>query len=166
MSIRLRFALLMIIVVLTLPIVAISAQENPDCNPASVIDSASKLKSTGDTAKDIAALKELSIAISKQNIACNGLKFEGNAAKIIGPFDLPKGMYKTTVTTKGFFIAELKVLDGECGTGSFSNHLYNMMNMELKELSEEAFLESEGCRLIIQTSNVSAPWVLTIEPLE
>jgi hypothetical protein len=145
---------------------SVTAQDDrPDCNPADLITQAAALISAGDDEKDLTALLELSQQISAENIACNGFKFEGANAKLIGPFDLPDGLYKTTVTTTGYFAAKLKVLSGKCDTGGRSTLLYNLSDGNA-DTGAEAMLQSEGCRLVIQTENVSEPWTLTIEPLK
>ena len=51
------------------------------------------------------------------------LLFEGNTNQVLGSVTLPKGLYRARVTTAGFFIAQLQVTQGECGSGSFFSPL-------------------------------------------
>ncbi len=143
------------------------AQDKPKCDPAAVIKMANALKSGGNSEADMTALIKLQTAISEANIACNGMKFSGNSAKLIGPFDLPAGIYRVTVTTTSHFFAELKVLSGKCDTGhGFDTILLVVVNIDGTKRSDEAILQSEGCNLVIKTSDILKPWQLTIEPLQ
>ncbi len=160
--------LLFFILALTTPLSS-SAQgqptptKNPDCKPAALIEKAAKLTSSKDDKKDLDALLKLAADISAQNIACNGLKFSGSGNKLLGPFDLPEGTWKLTVTTKGYFIAKAKTISGECDDDTISSFLF--MSGQASDGAGEV-VESKGCRLTIAISNISAPWTLTFEPLE
>ena len=83
---------------------------------------------------------------------------------MIGPFDLPAGNFKAVVTTTGYFIGELKVLSGDCSADNIMG-LFNIPGGQGKDGAESS-ITSKGCRMVINTSNISAPWKLVIEPLE
>ncbi len=46
------------------------------------------------------------------------LIFNGTANTVIGPIQIPAGVYRATATTAGFFIASVTATEGECGAGS------------------------------------------------
>jgi hypothetical protein len=139
----------------------VAAQDKTSCEPAALIKQLATLKSTGDSAKDIAALLKIKKQIDAQYIACNGMTWTARAAKILGPFELPKGAYKSILTTKGYFIGEFAAIEGECEVvGSI---FYNIFEGQANDGSEQ-LLTSQGCTAVIKTSNVSASWTLTIEP--
>src|SRR5437773_9108044 len=91
------------------------AQESkPTCDPSAVIKKANGLTMKGDNKADMETLMRLAAEIQAQNMACSGHTFTGKTATLIGPMDLPKGNYKTTLTTRGRFSARLSVLTGDC----------------------------------------------------
>lgn len=141
-----------------------AATANADCKPADLIKKVAALKSSGNNDTDVKALLALRDDITKLNVACNGLKFKGANAKLIGPFDLPEGNYRFTLTTPGFFIGELKTLSGSCG-GDAIGPMFSIFEGQAKE-GAEALVTSNGCRAAINSSNVSAAWTLTIEPVQ
>lgn len=141
-----------------------AATPNADCNPSKALDAIAKIKKTGDKDKDAAALDVIQNSVADYKAACAGLSWKGTKQQVIGPFDLPAGNFKAVVTTNGFFIADLKVLSGDCDADSFGA-LFNIMQGGGKDGAESS-ITSKGCRLVINTSNVSAPWKLDIEPLE
>lgn len=141
------------------------AQTAPKCDTAAVFTQANALKSTGDAKKDIATLLKLSAAIDAQNIACNGFTFSAKVRKVFPSFELPKGVYKMTAATNGFIILDLNPLSGECGEGQyFDTSIFN--ESASPNAKYEALIYSNGCKAIITTDNTSAPYVITIEPLE
>jgi hypothetical protein len=166
-----RSRLLFLLVVLTVLALATFAaptiaQENKSaCDPGAVIRKANGLTTKGDNKADMEALMKLAADIQAQNVSCSGYTFTGKSSKLIGPFELPKGNYKTTLTTRNRFTARLSVLNGQCQGSSNSASYYSMSAGEALN-GAEAVIRSEGCRLVIETSDVRAPWTLTIEPLE
>jgi hypothetical protein len=136
-------------------------QQKADCKPGDLFTQAGMLKSSGDSTKDIQTLLKFADAIQAQNIACNGMVFTGSKGSVIGPLELPKGTYKVTVKTKGFFISKSKILNGECG-GMFGLSFYIFEGSAND--GEEKLFESQGCKMAIETSNVSASYTITIVP--
>jgi hypothetical protein len=158
-----QFLVIITVALAITPRLSDAQADKPKCDPAAVIKKASALKSSGDVKKDMDALVKLQIDIATANIACNGMTFEGKGAKIIGPFDIPKGDYRVTLKTNGFFSANLKVRDGTCEGGTFGL-LFNIFSGGANS-GTEALITSEGCKAIIETSNVTESWKLTIEPI-
>jgi hypothetical protein len=164
--------LLNVIVLVAVLLVAVSpgtstnAQDNKTaCDPGSLIKRANGLTAKGDNKADMETLMKLATDIQNQNVACSGHTFTGKSSTLIGPMDLPKGNYKTTLTTRGRFTARLSVLSGDCKGSSSTASYYSVTSGEATN-GAEAVLRSEGCRLVIESSNVRGPWTLTVSPLE
>lgn len=161
---RLIFTLLFVFSV-TIPLpVAVAQSDNPTCNPSALLAELAKMKSTGDDAKDIAALVELQDQITEQNIVCNGYVFEGKGTGVVKPFDLPKGTYLLhfSAASGGISITP-KVISGKCAEGMY---LFTMSMQEAIEL--ESYIDSAGCKLglsVDYTPIGKTAWTLTIEPL-
>ena len=140
------------------------------CDPASIIKKANALTAKGDNKADMDALQKLADDIHAQGIACNGLTFTGTNSKIIGPFDLPKGNFKATLTSRGRFTGRLNAITGTCRTtrspsATGASTLFSATNGEASAGSD-AIIMSEGCHAIIETDGVRSAYKLTIEPLE
>ena len=113
-----------------------------------------------DETKLDTVLGEAASAISRVRAACAELSFAGNNAKLIGPIELEPGYYRVRVTTDAFFIAEVEVMSGTCDDGL----LFALSRGEATE-GAEALFDSEGCTILVDTDNVSAPWSLVFERL-
>lgn len=113
----------------------------------------------GDDAK--AALEALSVvrnAIAQAQAACSQLTFtseEYGQIAVIGPVEIPAGVYRASVTTDGYFIADVTLLDGECD----DRNLFNLTEGEASNKAEAVF-KSEGCTVLIETDNTREPWTL------
>lgn len=126
------------------------------------------LKNGGETDAVVIADKMQTIAnaASLYRAACDGLRFEGEAAKVIAPVNFPAGIYRAIVTTDGYFIAAVTATDGECGAGTsyLSSSLFLITEGQANNGSEAVF-SSEGCDAILEISNVRQPWTLEFERL-
>jgi hypothetical protein len=168
-----RTRLLLPIVVLVVALAAFGsfitptgAQESKSaCDPSSVIRRANGLTMKGDNKADMDTLMRLAADIQAQNVACSGHTFTGKSPVLIGPMDLPKGNYKTTLTSRGRFSARLSVLSGECKGSSSTANYYSLTSGEAST-GAEAVIRSGGCRVVIEPNNVRGAWTLTIAPLE
>src|SRR5690242_20483932 len=98
-----RFALVIVLLCTVFPLVffsqATAQTDRPKCDPGAVIKTANSMKVTGNSKTDLEALMKLEVSIHAANIACNGMTWSGNSAKLIGPFELASGVYKVSVTT-------------------------------------------------------------------
>lgn len=161
-----KLAILVLLLILV-PVPMSAQSSKPDCKPGDVIATANALKATGDNAKDMDALIKLSQDISAANIACGGFRFSGSKPKILGPIDLPKGLFMVSLKTDGWGSAEGKVLDGQCGNEGDSVTAFglNWLNATTPGLIAE-YLASKGCKMTIEISLVTTPWELTIEPVK
>jgi hypothetical protein len=166
-----RIRALIFALLLTLLIVPSAAAQDkkPGCDPAALIAELAKLKTTGDQAKDMQALLDVQSRISAQNAVCAGtgiaLESKDKVPKVYGPFTLPKGTYKVTATTTGYFIIHAKSSDNCADAFALFNLGPGEGNTGAETLLEIAG-DSETCKFYLQTENASAPWKLVIAPLE
>lgn len=79
---------------------------------------------------------------------------------VLGPYRIPSGTYRVTVTTKGFFIAGIETLNGSCDAGFMG--LFNLMQGQASA-GASAILKSNNCSLLIPLSNVTDSWALNFE---
>lgn len=94
---------------------------------------------------------------------CSPLSFEGENQQVIGPIDIPAGVYRVILTTEGYFIADVEPIDGQCEARGFTG-LFNVTSGRANQ-GAESLLISDGCEALIVTSNVSAPWTLVFEKI-
>lgn len=122
---------------------------------------------SGDKKTDLLMLTIMKQLIDTQLLACTGLNFKGTLSmKLIGPFDLPAGEWKATLTTPGFAIMQMKVINGSCSLdGGFGDFLYNITGGQATD-GAEILMKSGGCTIAIQPSNISAPWTLSFVPFD
>lgn len=92
------------------------------------------------------------------------LVFNGTGSTVIGPVNIPVGLYRATFTTGGFGAVTITTSEGECGAGSgfLTPGLFNEMAGEATNGAEAVFT-SRGCRALIEVSNVQEPWTLVFE---
>src|SRR5258708_24491546 len=137
---------------------------NPDCDPAGLIKKLAALKPSGNQDTDLAALATIEGQISAVTAACSGLSFKGDAeARLIGPFELPQGSYKVTVTTPGFLVLTAHPISGACDT-STDMTVVNITGGEATT-GQESLFTSVSCKIILVPSNVTEPWTATFELL-
>lgn len=94
------------------------------------------------------------------------LSFEGDAATVIGPVDIPAGTYRATIKTAGYSIIQISAISGECGAGTsfLSPSLFILMEGQAAT-GAEAIVTSNKCSALIELSNITAPWTLEFEKL-
>lgn len=76
---------------------------------------------------------------------------------VIGPVDIPDGIYRATVKTDGFFIGKIEPVAGECLTGTLG--LFNL-SQGISTDGASSLVGSVECRGLIQISNTTEPWTL------
>jgi len=115
----------------------------------------------GDDEGALALLNSLHTAIIEARAKTTGWLFSGQANMLTDPFVLPAGVYRVHFTTEGFGAVEAIVLDG-----SDSDKL--LFNLAPGNASEGASIiyRSHGSRIMIQFSNISAPYKLVFERIE
>ena len=164
-TIRISFLVLVSLLVVVLSTPA-QAQDKPKCTPATVVQSANGLKTSGNDKTDMDSLLKLAHDIDAMNRVCNGLGFSGKGPKLIGPFDLREGVYRTNLSTAGPFVAVLRVISGSCYAGELNETTLYTLNAGEGLNGAEALIVSNGCRLVIQPSKVIGNWTLDIIRLE
>lgn len=121
------------------------------------------------TAKDLDAAGQYDAAVNAKkalmtlDTICLGLDFEGNAEKVSDPVYVPKGIYRVTATTEGFFMLRPTILEGNCDPDGIT--LFNLSSGE-GNTGAQAILKSEGCVALWEISNVSAPYSLKFEKMK
>ena len=119
------------------------------------------LADKGDKQGALVLLDSLHAAVIEARAKITGSFFSGHADTLTDPFSLPAGVYRVHFTTQGFGAAEVIVLDG-----SDSDKL--LFNLAPGDASEGAstLYRSQGSRIMIQFSNISAPFKLVFEQIE
>ncbi len=83
-------------------------------------------------------------------------EFSGSTALVLGPFDLPKGLYKITVNTSGFFQLFNVNNDDEI--------IFNLFEGDGN--GAETVFRSSGGNYTFRTDNISANWTLTFTNID
>ena len=118
-----------------------------------------------DVAEAIPIVGEIGAIASESLARCGPLAWEGETAQLLGPADIDAGLYRATVLTEGYFIAQVASVSGECGQGPMmSQFLFNLRGGAASDGAEALFV-SEGCTALIETGNISEPWNLTLEKI-
>jgi hypothetical protein len=119
---------------------------------------------TEDVAQVLASMEALQQTITATRAACAGLAFSsaelGNQP-VIGPLEIPNGAWVVTVTTDGYYIAEVTTLAGDCD----ESHLF-IESAGTSTNGTSKVITTAGCRMLIEISNVTEPWTLTFEQVE
>lgn len=163
-----RFISLILLVVL---VGAVQAQdeEAEACDyaalAAQLTEVSEGLEASDDPAVELMALQA---EIASFQASCNGLTFtseEEGLLPVIGPIEIPEGLYRVTVVTDGYFILDVEPLEGECGPrGGYTTNIMGVSRDEAVE-GAEALAESTGCEALLVIENVTDPWVLTFEKI-
>lgn len=138
----------------------------PICPPdtfTTITDRVTALVADARATDDLTLLLEAVDEIARLEAACNGLEWRGAGPEVIGPVELPAGVYRVHARTEGFMAAKIEVIDGECQTS-----VMGLFLASAGELSDggEAVLRSDGCTAVVALSNVTDPWEVWIEPLD
>ena len=81
---------------------------------------------------------------------------------VLGPLNLPSGIYRVTVATNGFFIAHLEAASGKCDAGF--GGLFNLSSGQAKG-GASALLTSDQCSALVSISNVTDAWKLQFQQI-
>lgn len=179
-----RRVTLVLIIVLAV-FAPLRAQDTPitlpeDCSEATVKSAVALVKTAADAMDKMVAdgqtidairitdiMEGLKVYVGMLRAQCDGLSFRGEGGKVIGPIQIPKGVYRAFARTEGYIIVHVNPLDGNCGQGSGSFLTAGLFSATKEEASKgtESLLTSEGCSAILEISNVQAPWLLSLEKL-
>jgi len=114
----------------------------------------------GEKQAAIGRLNSLHSAVVESRASLNGLTFEGKSGKkLTDPFKLSEGTYRVHFTTQGF--GQVKVMPVEEDSWEM---LFNLSPGQASD-GASAVYRSGGEKVMIQFSNISAPYKLVFEKL-
>lgn len=119
------------------------------------------LADKGDNEGALTLLNSLHAAVIEARAKITGSFFSGQANMLPDPFVLPEGIYRVHFTTESFGAVKVIVLadpDGE-------KLLFNLAPGDASEGASTVY-RSRGSRIMIQFSNISAPYKLLFERIE
>jgi hypothetical protein len=95
---------------------------------------------------------------------CSGLSWNSDdegMQPVIGPVEIPEGLYRLTATTEGYIIVQHEIIDGECDE---DYALFAESDGDATDGAQRTF-NSAGCEVLITIDNVTEPWTLAFEKL-
>jgi len=119
------------------------------------------LADKGDKEGALALLDSLHTAVIEARAKITGLFFSGQADILTDPFVLPEGIYRVHFTTEAFGVVKIIILDGS----DSDKLLFNLAPGDASEGTSTVY-RSHGSRIMIQFSNISAPYMLVFERIE
>ena len=119
------------------------------------------LADKGDEQGALALLNSLHAAVIETRARITGLFFSGHAETLTDPFSLPAGIYRVRFTTDGFGAVKVIVLEGSGG----DKLLFNLAPGDASD-GASTFYRAQGSRIIIQFSNITAPYKLVFERIQ
>lgn len=150
-----RFLILLFLIVAF--VTSVTAQD--ECDPVVIAETYAPQLAEAATLDELQAVQS---GLAREIAACNGLYFEDIASAVIGPIEISEGVYRITATTEGYLIVHELVIDGGC---EFTGFGINIASGEATAGAEFLF-KSEGCTVVFETSNVTAPYTLQFELLQ
>jgi hypothetical protein len=165
-----RFVMIGLLVIALMPGLAVRAQDGGECDLPGAVDAAlEQLAAARDleTSEALAALAEVRSGLSKAERECLGLDFEGTANTVSDPVEIPAGLWRVTITTEGYIILSVMVLDGTCEAQGIygADTLASLSRGQGVDGSDVLFM-SEGCTAIWQTQNVTDPYTVTFQRMQ
>ena len=119
------------------------------------------LADKGDEQGALVLLDSLHAAVIEARAQLTGSFFSGQADMLTDPFVLPAGVYRVHFTTEGFGAVETIVLD----RSDRDKLLFNLAPGDATEGASTIY-RSRGSRIMVQFSNISAPYKLVFERIE
>lgn len=163
---RLYFVFLIVVILFPLPA---HAQSADDCDPFSLAAIAkSSIPGPEEPPPDgkpetlWAQLRTVANTILRADARCKGHFWTESGTKVIGPIDIPAGLYKATAEGAGYFILDLTVIDGECGHKSGSYVSTSLFAEYDAVAGIETLLTSTDCQVLLEIES-NADWSLTFE---
>lgn len=141
-------------------------QDNVNLAIAAVAKSAQDAQAAKDAKSAVDILAETSAKVTALQADCSGLSFAGKTNTVIGPIELPQGIYKAIADTTGFLSATITAVDGTChqGAGDFGSPMLYMLTD--KASNAQSVINSKGCTALIEVTTVQAEWSLRIEKIK
>jgi hypothetical protein len=119
------------------------------------------LADKGDEQGALVLLDSLHAAVIEARAKITGLFFSGQADTLTDPFSLSAGVYRVHFTTEGFGAVKVIILAGTDG----DKLLFNLAPGDASE-GASTFYRAQGSRIMIQFSNITAPYKLVFERIE
>ena len=167
---RILIVLFMVSFAVSMPTIAqdkdTCTKDKVDLAIAAVAKSAQDAQAAADPKAAVDALAITSAQIAALQAECSGMAFSGNTNGVIGPIELPAGIYKAVADTTGFLSATINAIDGDChqGAGDFGSPVLYMLTD--KAANAQSIINSKGCTAIIEITVVQADWNLHIERIK
>lgn len=141
---------------------------SPECDPAvAVTDFIQRVQSLDTTSPFI--WQDVGIQMADFNMRrarCSGLVFEGSQSRVVGPIEIPTGVYRVRAdVAEGFFSIDIAVIGGECGGGANGTSA-----SILSFISEQGQTQSEGlmvsglCLALLEVESRST-WEIVLEAI-
>jgi len=119
------------------------------------------LADKGDEQGALVLLNSLHAAVIEARAKITGSFFSGHAKMLTDPFVLPAGVYRVHFTTEGFGAVKMIALDGS----DTDKLLFNLAPGDATEGASTIY-RSRGSRIMVQFSNITAPYKLVFERIE
>ena len=119
------------------------------------------LADKGDEQGALVLLDSLHAAVIEARAKITGSFFSGHAHTLTDPFSLPAGVYRVHFTTEGFGAVKMIALDGS----DSDKLLFNLASGDASEGASTIY-RSRGNRIMVQFSNITAPYKLVFERIE
>lgn len=142
------------------------SQDSVNLAIAAVAKAAQDAQAADGPKAAVDVLAEVNGQIAALQAECNGMSFSGTTNGVIGPIELPEGIYKAVADTTGFMTAQINPIDGDChqGAGDFGTPLLYMLSD--KATDAQSVISSDGCTALIEVTVVAAEWSLRIEKIK
>lgn len=118
-----------------------------------------------DITNFLGTAQELRRVLARADATCRGLHFTSakeGLQPVLGPISLPDGIWKATITTKGFVTVKAEAINGDCDDAL----LFNLFSDQATDGAQVIIKPSGGCEALISISNTSDPWDLIFEPVK
>ena len=119
------------------------------------------LADKGDEQGALALLDSLHAAVIEARANMTGSFFSGHADALTDPFSLSAGIYRVHFTTDGFGAVKIIVMDKP----NSDDILFNAFQGDASGGASTVY-RSRGSQIMIQFSNMSAPYKLVFERIE
>ena len=149
-------------------VVSISTALSQDSDDCDIVAFSSSAVDRLSAEPNLEVLRVIANEIALLDAKCNGLSFEGTSQVVLGPVEVPEGIYRVTVNTPGFVIVRITPIEGTCGQRSDDDRDYTMFSESQGEASPaQTVFQSAGCSILIEFDNLSDPeWTLTFEKVQ
>lgn len=108
-------------------------------------------------------LSDLQNSIASQSAACGGLAFNSDNEgfqPVIGPVELPDGIWKVTFTTGGYVLLNATTLTGDCGGYDDEFLILSAGKGDAVKGKQEVMTTSDSCSLLLTVGMADEDWTL------